>query len=399
MSMDKGSGVTYAKGFMAAGVACGIKKNGNKDLAVIKCDCVATAAGVFTKNKVKGHSLMLAHKNVRNGKAQAVIINAGNANACMGSRGEQDALCMAQLTAEALGCWPKDVLTGSTGVIGMPLPIDRIEAGLKKAVLTREGGADAAQAIMTTDTVIKQAQTSVMIGGREIRIGGMAKGSGMIHPNMATMISVITTDVAISSKALRKALKAAADMSYNRISVDGDTSVCDKVLLLASGLAGHAPIQEETEDYLTFLSALKEVCVTLSKMLAADGEGATKLLTIDVRHARTHKDAHLIASAVAKSPLCKTAAFGNDANWGRLLTAAGYSGALFDPAKVDIYIGSVQVCQNGGGLAFDEEAALAILKQKEVTYMIDLNDGNASDMMWTCDFSLDYVKINADYRT
>lgn len=397
--MDKGSGVTYAQGFTAAGVACGIKKNGSKDLAIIKCDCVASAAGVFTRNKVKGHSLMLAQKNVRNGKAQAVIINAGNANACLGSQGEQDALCMAQLTAKTLGCWPKDVLTSSTGVIGMPLPIERIEEGLKKAVLTREGGADAAAAIMTTDTVMKQAQTTVTIDGCEVRIGGMAKGSGMIHPNMATMISVITTDAAISGKALKSALKSAADMSYNRISVDGDTSVCDKVLLLASGLAGNAPIEENTNDYDTFLSALKEVCISLAKMLAADGEGATKLLTIDVRHARSLKDAHLIASAIAKSPLCKTAAFGNDANWGRLLTAAGYSGASFDPAKVDIYIGSVQVCQNGGGLKFDEDAALTVLKQKEVVYTIDLGDGDASDIMWTCDFSLDYVKINADYRT
>ncbi len=219
----------------------------------------------------------------------------------------------------------------------------------------------------------------------------MAKGSGMIHPNMATMISVITTDAAISAKSLKTALKTAADVSYNRISVDGDTSVCDKVLLLASGLAGNAPIEENTDDYHTFLSALEDVCVTLSKMLAADGEGATKLLTID--------DAHMIASAIAKSPLCKTAAFGNDANWGRLLTAAGYSGASFAPAKVDIYIGSVQVCKNGGGLAFDEDAALQVLKKKEVTYIIDLHDGDASDIMWTCDFSLDYVKINADYRT
>ncbi len=397
--MNNGTGVTYALGFTAAGVACGIKKNGNKDLAVIKCDCVATAAGVFTQNKVKGHSLVLAHKNLRNGRAQAVIINAGNANACLGSRGEQDALRMAELTADYLGCSPQDVLTGSTGVIGMPLPIERIEAGLQQAKLSREGGADAAAAIMTTDTIRKEAQASVKIDGHEIRIGGMAKGSGMIHPNMATMISVITTDAAISPKALKKALKDAADASYNRISVDGDTSVCDKVLLLASGLAGNAVIEENTGGYDAFFAALKEVCVTLSKMLAADGEGATKLLTIDVRHARSAKAAHLIASAIAKSPLCKTAAFGNDANWGRLLTAAGYSGAAFDPTKVDIYIGSVQVCQQGGGLAFDEAAALKELKQKEVAYIIDLNDGDASDMMWTCDFSLDYVKINADYRT
>lgn len=393
------NGVTYARGFTAAGVACGIKKNGNRDLALIRCERVAAAAGVFTRNRVKGHSLRLAHKNVRNGRAQAVIINAGNANACLGSRGEQDAMRMAQLAAQHLGCRPEDVLTGSTGVIGMPLPLERIEAGLQKAVLTREGGADAAEAIMTTDTVRKEAAADVTIGGKQIRIGGMAKGSGMIHPDMATMISVITTDAAIGPKALKSALKAAADASYNRISVDGDTSVCDKVLLLASGLAGNATIAEGSDDYGAFLAALKTVCVTLSKMLAADGEGATKLLTIDVRHARTAKDAHKIASAIAKSPLCKTAAFGNDANWGRLLTAAGYSGAVFDPSRADIFIGGVQVCEKGGGLAFDEDAAKKELQRKEVAYVIDLNDGDASDMMWTCDFSLDYVRINADYRT
>ncbi len=397
--MENGSGVTYAKGFTAAGVACGLKKNGNKDLAIIKCDCVASAAGIFTKNKVKGHSLELARKNVRNGRAQAVIINAGNANACMGGRGVADALRMAQLTAHKLGCLPQDVLTGSTGVIGQPLPIDLVEAGLSNAVLTREGGADAAAAIMTTDTVMKQAQTSVLIGGKEVRIGGMAKGSGMIHPNMATMISVVTTDASVSAKALKTALKNVADVSYNRISVDGDTSVCDKVLLLASGVAGNALIEEGTKDYEVFFDALKEVCIQLAKMLAADGEGATKLLTIKVRQARSHKAAHTIASAIARSPLCKTAAFGNDANWGRLLTAAGYSGAPFNPAKVNIYIGSVQVCENGGGLPFDEAAALRELKKSEVIYLIDLNDGDASDTMWTCDFSLDYVRINADYRT
>jgi len=380
-------------------VACGIKKKGGPDLAIVKCDVRARAAGIFTRNIVKGHSLMLARKNVRNGYAQLVVINAGCANACLGPRGDADALEMARLAANRFGVRPGDVLTGSTGVIGFPLPLDKIAAGLDEAILSRSGGADAARAIMTTDTVPKEAQADVTIGGRTVRIGGMAKGSGMIHPNMATLISVLTTDAAISVSALRQALREAAAVSYNRISVDGDTSVCDKVLILASGLAGNNVIEPGTEEYARFTAALKDVCIRLAKMLAADGEGATKLLTIQVKNARSARDAHLIASAIAKSPLCKTAAFGNDANWGRLLTAAGYSGARFNPEKVDIWIGSVKVCENGGGLPFDEEAALRELKQREVTYTLDFADGTASDTMWTCDFSLDYVKINADYRT
>ncbi|MGE5495181.1 MAG: bifunctional glutamate N-acetyltransferase/amino-acid acetyltransferase ArgJ [Burkholderiales bacterium] len=397
--MEHCSGVTYALGFTAAGVACGIKKNGGKDLALIKCDVAANAAGIFTKNIVKGHSLKLAQKNVANGRAQAVIINSGNANACLAERGEQDALLMARLAAEKLGCLPEDVLTASTGVIGVPMPMDKIAAGIKSAVLSRGGGLDAAQAIMTTDTVVKQAEESVVIGGSKVRIGGMAKGSGMIHPDMATMISVITTDACICPKALKAALKAAADKSFNRISVDGDTSVCDKLLIMASGLAGNAEISEGTEGYCLFLEALKRVCVHLAKMLAADGEGATKLLTIHVNGAKTAEDARLIACAIAKSPLCKTAAYGNDANWGRLLTAAGYSGAAFDPGKVDIFIGNVQVCRQGGGLAFDEQAALEVLKKDEVTYTLELNDGDACETMWTCDLSTEYVNINASYRT
>lgn len=393
------TGVTFAKGFTAAGAACGIKKKGGADLAVVLCERTATAAGMFTRNIVKGHSLLLARKNVRNGIAQAVIINAGNANACMGRQGDEDAQSMAKFAAKTLGCKPQDVLTGSTGVIGMPLPVNRIEKALSNIFLYKEGGTDAAHAIMTTDTYVKQAAQSVIIGGREVRIGGMAKGSGMIHPNMATLIVVITTDAAVSHKALKSALKTAVDCSFNRISVDGDMSVCDQVLILASGLAENTQIEKDTQDYELFAGALKTVCIKLAKMVAADGEGATKLLTINVKNARTKRDAQKIARAIANSPLCKTAAFGNDANWGRLLTAAGYSGAKFNPSLVDIFIGSVQVCKKGGGLPFDEDKALLELKQKEVVYTIDLNDGTESETMWTCDFSLDYVRINADYRT
>ncbi len=397
--MTIGSGITYAHGFIAAGISCGIKKNGGRDLAIIKCDCVAKAAGIFTRNIVKGHSLQLARRNVRNGQAQLVIINSGNANACLGQRGLNDALTMAQIAAARFDCRPADVLTASTGVIGFPLPLHCIKTGIEAASLTKGGGLYAAHAIMTTDTVAKEAQAAVTIGGREVRIGGMAKGSGMIHPNMATMISVVTTDASITLPALRQALKEAAGVSYNRISIDGDTSVCDKVLLLASGMAENETIDAGTPEYDLFVNALKAVCIKLSKMMAADGEGATKLLTIHIKNARTDKDAHRIASAIARSPLCKTAAFGNDANWGRLLTAAGYSGARFDPDKVNIWIGDVQVCKDGGGLAFDEVAALEVLTQQEVVYTLDFSDGSACDTMWTCDFSLDYVRINASYRT
>lgn len=397
--MEKCSGVTYPKGFTAAGVACGIKKNGNYDLAIVRCDKVASAAGIFTRNTVKGHSLALARKNVENGRSQLVIINAGNANACLAERGERDALLMAGLAANKFCCLAEDVLTGSTGVIGVPMPMDKIEAGINAAELSREGGHDAALAIMTTDTVVKEAQESVVIGGKTVRIGGMAKGSGMIHPDMATMIAVITTDALISPAALKAALKQAADKSLNRISVDGDTSVCDKTLIMASGFAGNAQIKEGTEEFGLFTEALERLCIRLAKMLAADGEGATKLLTICVKGAKSTNDAHLIASAISKSPLCKTAAFGNDANWGRLLTAAGYSGAEFNPAKADIYIGDEQVCRDGGGLDFDEQKALDTLKQNEVTYTLELKDGDACDTMWTCDLSYDYIKINGSYRT
>ncbi len=397
--MDNSTGVTYAKGFLADGVACGIKKNGDKDLALIYCETVAKSAGIFTRNVVKGHSLQLAQRNVADGMAQAVIINAGNANACLAERGVRDALRMAELTADAVGCVPHNVLTASTGVIGKPLPMDKIARGLAQMNLRKNGGTAAAEAIMTTDTIAKQAEACINIGGAEVRIGGMAKGSGMIHPNMATMISVITTDANISVGALSTALKTAADVSYNRISIDGDTSVCDKVLLMASCMAGNDEIAAGTPAYDVFVDALKGVCIRLAKMLASDGEGATKLLTIDIRGALSDADAHKIAGAIARSPLCKTAAFGNDANWGRLLTAAGYSGADFDPEKVDIFIGDVQVCAAGGGLAFDEDAALRVLRQKEVVYTLIFGDGSGADMMWTCDFSIDYVKINADYRT
>jgi len=390
------SGVTFPKGFMASSAGCGLKKSGEPDLAVVYSSTPATCAGIFTKNRVKGHSLELCMKHVQNSTARAIVINAGNANACIGPKGEEDALKICQTAASLLGIAPGEVLPGSTGVIGVPLPVDQIEKGLALACpcLSQDGGESAARAIMTTDTVVKQAQAELEVMGKRVHIGAMAKGSGMIHPDMATMISVITTDAILSKERAQKLLRDTADLTYNRVSVDGDTSVCDKVLLLANGESG-----ADCSDSADFEEALLGVCDRLARLLASDGEGATKLLIIDVKNTPDQICAKLIAQAIAKSPLCKTAAFGRDANWGRILTAAGYSGADFDYRKCDVYIGEILVCNKGCAQDFDEEAALSILGEDEVRYTVDLNAGSAGFYMYTCDFSYDYIKINAHYRT
>ena len=395
------SGATFAKGFSAAGVACGLKKNGNPDLAVVVSDVPAAIAGVFTTNIVKGHSLQWSREHVKGGVARAVAVNSGCANACVGEDGMRDAAQFATLLARKADCPVEQAFIGSTGVIGFRLKLDKIEDGLTKAFarMSPEGGSDAAKAVMTTDTFPKEAQTTFELSGREIRVGGFAKGSGMIHPNMATMISILTSDINMAPALLDKALKTAVSRSYNRISVDGDTSVCDKVLLLANGLSGNERIEQEDEAYDAFVEALSQVSISLARMLARDGEGATKLLEFVVRNAPDGDTALKILQAVCKSPLVKTAFFGEDANWGRIITAAGYSGASFDPDKVSILLGEVHVCRNGTGLPFDEEAALAVLRKNEVTITIDLQSGPVSDRMWTCDFSYDYVKINGSYRS
>jgi glutamate N-acetyltransferase/amino-acid N-acetyltransferase len=395
------NGVTAPEGFKASGVACGLKKNGSLDLAMVVSDKTAAAAGIFTTNVVKGHSLKWTQEKIKSGIARAVVINSGCANACLGERGDADAASMAAFASDIIGCEPDLILLGSTGVIGFPLDMDKIKDGIRKAydLLSYEGGSLASKAIMTTDTYPKEASGSFVIGDKTVTIGGMAKGSGMIHPNMATMISVITTDIAITPELLQKALKTAADSSFNRISVDGDTSVCDKVVILANGMAGNDPVDKEGPEYDAFLSALLKVSTSLAKMLAKDGEGATKLVEIRVRNCSDRDSAHLILNAIAKSPLVKTAIFGQDANWGRIFTAAGYSGAKFDPDKVDIFIGDLLVCKNGTGLCFDEEKAADILSKDEIILTLDFKDGNIDDRMWTCDFSFDYVKINGSYRS
>jgi len=394
-------GVTAPEGFFATGVACGIKKDGKMDLALVCSEDTAAAAGVFTKNVVKGHSLLVTMDNIKNGYANAVVINSGNANACVGEKGYNDALEIASHTASLLDCDPSMILLGSTGVIGQPLNVEAIKKGVEEAVenMTPEGGKDAAAAIMTTDLIDKQIAVEIELKGTKVKVGGMAKGSGMIHPNMATMIGIITTDADISKTFLQRALRDCVKRSFNRISVDGDTSVCDMVLILANGQAENDSIIIDDASYAEFKKALDFVCSYLSKLIAKDGEGATKLVEIEAKGASSEEDAYKIVCSVAKSPLVKTAIFGEDANWGRIITAAGYSGANFDPTKVDIYLGDLLVCKDGCGLPFDEEQAKNILKKEEIKITIDLNLNNFSDRMWTCDFSYDYIKINGSYRS
>lgn len=394
-------GITAPEGYFATGVACGIKKDGRPDLAIICSEDTAAAAGVFTTNIVKGHSLQVTMENIKNGYANAIIINSGNANACVGEQGLENAKEMAELTARLLDCEPGNILLGSTGVIGKPLDMDAIRAGIESAVenMSPSGSSEASQAIMTTDLLAKEIAVEIDLKGTKVKIGGIAKGSGMIHPNMATMIGIITTDADISKKMLQRALKECTKRTFNRISVDGDTSVCDMVLIMANGQAENEAIIIDDASYSAFKKALEFVCTYLSKLIVKDGEGATKLVEIVAKNASTEDSAYKIVSSVAKSPLVKTAIFGEDANWGRILTAAGYSGASFDPNKVDILLGDLLVCQNGTALAFDEDLAKKILSQKEITITIDLKQGDFTDRMWTCDFSYDYVKINGSYRS
>lgn len=394
-------GVTAPLGYKASGVACGLKKNNAKDLAMVVSDAEAKTAGIFTTNVVKGHSLKWTQDKIKNGSSRALVINSGCANACVGLVGEKDAADMASFVSDLIDCGPDLVMLGSTGVIGVPLNMAKIRQGIELAYneLSYEGGSLASQAIMTTDTFPKEACTTFELSDKTITIGGMAKGSGMIHPNMATMISLITTDAAISAKLLDKALRESADVSFNRISVDGDTSVCDQLLLMANGLAGNDPITDEGPAYQAFVSELTRVSMALSKMLVKDGEGATKLIEVRVNNCRDKESAHLILNAIAKSPLVKTAFFGEDANWGRILTAAGYSGAIFNPENVDIYLGDLLVCKGGSGLELDEDKALRILKKDEIVVTLDFKEGYVHDKILTCDLSFDYVKINGSYRS
>ncbi len=398
-------GVTAPLGFLAGAGAGGIKKPGRLDVAVVYSQGPAVAAAVYTTNKVQAAPIMLTREHLADQSIRAVVANSGNANACTGEKGLRDAREMAVLTGQLLDLPPTQVAVASTGVIGVYMPMERVREGIRQACanLCREGGSDAARAIMTTDTFAKEAAVQVELDGVTATIGAMVKGSGMIRPNMATMLGFITTDAAITGSMLQRALSEVTEATFNMLTVDGDTSTNDFVILLANGLAGNPPIEGAGPAYRAFVAGLTAVCTKLVRLIARDGEGATKLVTVEVKGAPTVADARKAALAVANSNLVKTALFGNDANWGRILAAVGYSGADFDPARVNIFLtsaaGTEQMARDGAGLAFDEEKARAIMQQEEMGIVVDLRIGPASATAWTCDFSYDYVRINADYRT
>ncbi len=401
-------GVTAPKGFKAAGTRAGIKAGKtNKDMAMIYSEVPAATAGTFTKNIVKAAPVLWDMKVCEGGVAQAVIINSGIANACTGDVGYDNSVTTAKLVGEALNIDANQVLVASTGVIGYYLPMDVIAHGVEllKDMIepSRDAAIDAATAIMTTDTHKKEYAIEFTVGGKKVTMGAMCKGSGMIHPNMGTMLGFITTDVDIDSKLLSKALKEVIEDTFNMVSVDGDTSTNDTVVVLANGMAGNVKIDSENEDYITFKTALKNVNTYLAKQIAADGEGATKLFQVDVVGAPDKETAKILAKSIVTSNLTKCAVYGNDANVGRILCAMGYSGAQFDPYKVDVTVssdkGTVKLVENGMYAKFDEEEATNIMKADEVIALADIKSGDASATAWGCDLTYDYVKINADYRS
>ena len=398
-------GVCAAKGYKANGVHCGIRKNKTKrDLSLVVSDVKASAAAVYTLNLVKGAPLTVTKQHIADGYAQAIICNSGNANTC-NANGMEIAEQMSALVSQYTGISADDVVVASTGVIGQPLDIAPIAGGMDalNGGLSYDGNAAAAEGIMTTDTVMKEVAVEFELSGKTCRLGGMAKGSGMIHPNMATMLVFLTTDAAISPAMLQKALSGDIQSTFNMLSVDGDTSTNDMVTVLANGLAGNPEITEENEGFSLFMQALNTVTVQLCRMIAGDGEGATKLLECKVDGAKDIQTARTVAKSVICSSLLKAAMFGSDANWGRVLCAIGYSGAQVDVNKIDVSFqsnkGEILVCKNGAGVDFSEEKAKEILLEKEIEILVSLNSGDACSCAWGCDLTYDYVKINGDYRT
>ncbi len=400
---ETGAGVTFAEGFVAAGVRAGLKSEG-EDVALIVADSAATVAGVFTTNRVQAACVQYSRRVAKSGTARAILINAGNANACNGEQGEADNSMLADWVSRRLHIAPDSVLTASTGIIGHLLPMEKLEKGIAKAVEGLDRGDEVDQtlsrAIMTTDTRPKMRAVEVDSDQwvAPIRFGGMCKGAGMIAPNMATMLAFVTTDVRIPAPLLQEALTRATAVSFNSVTIDGDTSTNDMCLILASGM-GDGEITRQGAAFEDFVEALSRMGIELAKEIARDGEGATKLVEIIVRGATNEVGAHKIAKTIAESPLVKTALFGNDPNWGRLLMAAGRAGVAFDPGLVEARIGDHIVCSAGGSVPFDRDAAHDYLTQPEVQIILDLNLGEASATVWTCDYSYDYIKINAEYHT
>ena len=401
-------GVTAAQGFEAAGIEAAIKYQNRKDMAMVYSRTPCRAAGVFTSNVVKAAPVLWDKEIVENSPAvQAVIVNSGIANACTGKAGYDCCRQTAEKTAQLLGISPDAVLVASTGVIGNQIPVDKLLAGVEKLAAaraaTQEAGTLAAEAIMTTDTVSKQAAVQIELGGRIVTVGGMCKGSGMIHPNMCTMLAFVTTDAAISRELLQEALREDVVDTFNMISVDGDTSTNDTLVVLANGLAGNPEITCKNEDYDKFREALNYINTTLAKKMAGDGEGATALFETRVIHADTKENARILSKSVIGSSLCKAAIFGHDANFGRFLCALGYSGVAFDPEKIELYFQnaekSILIYKDGTAVEYSEEEAAQVLASPEVTVLVDMHMGDAEATAWGCDLSYEYVKINADYRS
>ncbi len=400
-------GVTYPAGFRASGIHCGLRKNKNKkDLALIVADDLCSAAAIYTTNKVYGAPITVCREHLKDGKAKAVIVNSGNANTC-NPDGVEKANAMCKALAENLGISENDVVVASTGVIGAPLPLEPIVNGIPKLIeeldYTPEAGYCAAAAIMTTDTRLKQIALEFTVDGKKVRLGGMAKGSGMISPNMATMLSFITTDVEIDASLLQPLLKEVADKTFNMISVDGDTSTNDTLCILASGKSGVSVTSTDSEVYAMFAEALEYICRYLAKKMASDGEGATKLLECRIRNCDDYQKARVLAKSVINSPLVKTAMYGADANWGRILCALGYAGVEFNPNLVEVNFisnaGEINVCKNGGSVIVDEDRAKEILLEDSIIIDVDMHEGTETAIGYGCDLSYEYVRINGDYRS
>ena len=393
--------ITTPQGFTAGAAYAGLKTaaEGQRDVGVLRSERPCTVAGVFTQNKFRAAPVQWCQERLKSGRAQALVVNSGGANAATGDRGFRDAAQTAALVAERLGLDGRDVLVASTGVIGVPLPMEKLRGGIQEISLSQGGGHEFARAMMTTDTFPKEVAVEVALLQGKGSIAGAAKGAGMIHPNMATLLSFLTTDIAVEPSFLQRALQEAADLSFNMITVDGDTSTNDTLLLLANGVAGNPQVRENGPDTTALQHALNEVCIHLAKCIARDGEGATKLIEIQVRGAATTEDARVMARTVAGSPLVKAAVYGNDPNWGRILMAAGRSGADVAPGKVDVYLGDVCVMRGGQPQDADQEAARGAISQAEVTIGLHLHLGQAEAVAWGCDLTEEYVRINAEYTT